>query len=130
MRQSKDKRYLLPNLREILSHHIAFKSITKLEQLALDYNLKIIFVPKFHCEMNPIEGFWCFMKQYVRKRNDQNFETMYQLIIEGIDIYKKDPELVNLNQKLWHRFWCCVDMYNDGESYKTILQKLFGAKQH
>ena len=70
------------------------------------------------------------MKQYVRKRNDQNFETMYQLIIEGIDIYKKDPELVNLNQKLWHRFWCCVDMYNDGESYKTILQKLFGAKQH
>ncbi len=21
-------------------------------------------------------------------------------------------------------------MYNDGESYKTILQKLFGAKQH
>jgi hypothetical protein len=70
------------------------------------------------------------MKQYVRKQNDQNFETMHQLIIEGIDIYKKDPELVNLNLKLWHRFWCCVDMYNDGESYKTILQKLFGAKQH
>ena len=57
------------------------------------------------------------MKQYVRKRKDQNFETMHQLIIEGIDIYKKDPELDNLNLKLWHRFWSCVDLYNDGESY-------------
>jgi hypothetical protein len=48
--ESKDKRYLLPNLRDILSHHIAFQTITKLEQLALDNNLKIIFVPKCHCE--------------------------------------------------------------------------------
>jgi hypothetical protein len=77
----------LPNLRDFQSYHIAFKSITKLEQQALDYNLKIIFVPKFHCELNLIEGFWCFMKQYMRKRNDQNIETMHQLIIEGIDIF-------------------------------------------
>ena len=70
------------------------------------------------------------MKQYARKRNDQNIATMHQLIIEGIGIYQKDPELVNLNLKLWHRFWCCVDMYNDGESNKTILLKLFGTKQH
>jgi len=104
----------LPNLREIQSYHIAFKSITKLEQQALDYNLEIIFVPKFHCELNLIEGFGCFMKQYVRKRNDQNIATMHQLIIEGIGIYQKDPELVNLNLKLWHRFWCCVDMHKDG----------------
>ena len=119
----------MPRLREIFSDHIAFKSITRLEQLALDNNFKIIFVPKFHCELNPIEGFWCFMKQYVRKRNDQNFETMKKLIIEGIDIYKNDPEHHNLNLKLWNRFWCCIDMYHGGESFKTILQKLFGAKQ-
>ncbi len=37
--ESKDKRNLLPNWREILSHHIAFKSIKKLEQLALDYRI-------------------------------------------------------------------------------------------
>jgi transposase len=57
--------------------------------LASKWNVKIIFVPKFHCECNPIEGFWCYLKQYVRKRNDQNFETMKRLISEAIQSYKE-----------------------------------------
>ena len=68
--ESKDEMYFLPNLKEIVSHHIAFQNITKLEKIALENKIKIIFVPKFHCELNPIEGFWCFTKQYVRKRNE------------------------------------------------------------
>ena len=128
--QSKDKRYLLPHLRKILSSHIAFKSITKLENLSVQYGYKIIFVPKFHCELNPIEGLWCFMKQYVRSRNDQNFETMKQLIFESIKIYSEDPEKKNLNRKLWNRFWKCIQMYHDGETYQSVLQSNFGAKQN
>jgi hypothetical protein len=42
--ESRDKRYSLPNLRVILSKHEAFKSISKLESLAEDYKVKIIFV--------------------------------------------------------------------------------------
>ena len=127
--EPKDKRYLLNNLKEILSGHIAFKSITKLEKLSLENGFKIIFVPKFHCELNPIEGLWCFMKRYVRTRTDQNFDTMKRLIFESIDKYNKDPENKNLNRKLWNRFWKCIDMYQEGETYATVLQSLFGAKQ-
>jgi hypothetical protein len=42
--ESRDKRYSLPNLIVILSKHEAFKSISKLESLAEDYKVKIIFV--------------------------------------------------------------------------------------
>ena len=35
-----------------------------------DNMVKIIFVPKFHCEFSPIEGFRCFVKQRVRKYTD------------------------------------------------------------
>ena len=109
-------------MKEILSGHIAFKSITKLEKLSLENGFKIIFVPKFHCELNPIEGLWCFMKRYVRTRTDQNFDTMKRLIFESIDKYNKDPENKNLNRKLWNSFWKCIDMYQEGETNATVLQ--------
>jgi len=100
--ETRDKRYSLPNLRQILSHHAAFSSISKLENLARKYNVKIIFVPKFHCELSPVEGFWCFSKDHVRKYNDQNYETMKHLINEAIAIYKDEKHC--LNSKLWNRF--------------------------
>jgi hypothetical protein len=43
---------------------------------------------KFHCEFSPVEGFWCFSKDHVRKYNDQNYETMKRLINEAFAIYK------------------------------------------
>ena len=48
--------YKLPALREILNSHPAFDEKCALEQLATLYNIKIIWCPKFHCELNPIEG--------------------------------------------------------------------------
>ena len=60
--ESRDKMYSLPKLRDMLINHTAFKCISKLEKLANDNMVKIIFVSKFHCELNPIEGFWCFVK--------------------------------------------------------------------
>ena len=32
-------------------------------------DIKIIFLPKSHPELNPIEGIWALVKQYIRKRN-------------------------------------------------------------
>ena len=46
----------LDDLKNELKMHPAFVSRTKLEILAEKYNVKIIFCPKFHCELNPIEG--------------------------------------------------------------------------
>ena len=52
-----DSNYNLPKLREILNTHPDFEEEnTALNQIAKSYNGKIIWTPKFHCELNPIEG--------------------------------------------------------------------------
>jgi hypothetical protein len=60
---------LLDRLREIVSQHPAFEVTSKLEQLAIEYAALIIWCPKYHCEFNPIEGFWCYLKFYVWRKN-------------------------------------------------------------
>jgi hypothetical protein len=59
-------------MKELLKRCPAFEDNTHLEKVANQYGVKIIWAPKFHCELNPIEGFWCDLKWYVRKYNDQN----------------------------------------------------------
>ena len=116
---------LLPQLREILSTHVAFQdNNTHLEKLAAKYNINIIWCPKFHCELNPIEGFWCDIKRYIRKHNDQDFNKLNFLISESIEQYKNK----NLNIKLWFRFWEALNLYKDGFTYEQVLQELFGVK--
>jgi hypothetical protein len=49
-------------IREIVSKHPAFSVQSKLEILAKQYGVKIIFCPKFHCELNPIKGLFLLMR--------------------------------------------------------------------
>jgi transposase len=119
------KSFSLAELREKLQTHPAFNGTnTHLEKLALKYGVKIIWVPKYHCELNPIEGFWCYLKRYVRENNDQNFNKLDDLILEAISKYKTS----DLKIKLWFRFWRALEMYANGLSYQEVLQELFGAK--
>ena len=45
----------LAEIKELLKDHLAFVAESKLEVLARNYGVKIIFNPKFHYELNPIE---------------------------------------------------------------------------
>ncbi len=112
-------------LRSILSKHKAFSEYdTRLEKVAIKYDVLIRWLPKFHCELNPIEGMWCFLKNYVRKRNDQNFNNFKNLVLEdSIEEFRT----IKLNIKLWGRFWKTIDLYEQNKSYEEVLQTLFGA---
>lgn len=115
----------LQELRKKLSFHPAFQSITKLEMLAKRYkNIAIIWCPKYHCELNPIEGVWCYSKNFVRKQNDQNFSLFGQLIVDSFKQYKEST----IHVKLWNRFWETIALYKSGGTYKDVLQTFFGAK--
>jgi len=114
----------LAELRSLLSSHPAFNENTQLEKLASKYGIRILWCPKFHCELNPIEGLWCDLKWFVRKWNEQEYNKLNSLIIEAMDQYEEKK----LNKKLWLRFWRALEMYESGSSYQDVLHALFGAK--
>lgn len=91
--------------------------ITKLEKLGNAYDVKIIFLPKFHSEMSAIEGVWCHLKTHVRKYSQQNFPRMINLVAEARDNFvAKD-----INKKLQRRFWKCLESYGEGKGYQEVL---------
>lgn len=108
----------------MLKKHPVFKPITKLEDLAKKYNVKITYLPKFHCELNPIEGLWCYSKQYVRKRTNQQFDIMIQLISDSREEFLKKF----VHMKLWRRFWRVILAYRKNFSFEVILNTYFGGK--
>ena len=108
----------------MLKHPAFSENNTRLESLAQRYKINIIWCPKFHCELNPIEGVWCALKRYVRKHNEQDYSKLLTLILEAI----ADYENKKLNIKLWKRFWSCIEMYKNGAKYSEVLIELFGAK--
>ena len=50
---------------------------------------KVIFCPKYHCELNPTEGLWCNQKQYIRKRTDQTFVRLHLLLVDSRVLFLK-----------------------------------------
>ena len=123
---SKSAIYKLNDLKELLKRHPAFKEETKLEELARRFNnIKIIYLPKFHCEMSPIEGVWAFGKNKVRRSNRLSGLGHYKnLLNETKDIIKEST----LVKKLWRRFWHTIGAYKEGASCLEVLQKYFGSR--
>ena len=123
---SNKNEYNRPQLRRIASTHRAFSERSSLEILAEKYKIIIKLVPKFHCELNPIEGLWCFLKMFVRKRTDQTFSMMKELIFEAYKYFKDK----HVNMKLWRRVWQALNMYQDPAlSYKDVITLLYGARR-
>lgn len=115
------KTMTLSEIRALMSTHPAFQNVSRLEALARKYHVKVIFVPKFHCELNAIEGLWCDMKQYVRKMSDQTFSTMLHLIPES----RENFERRQIHLKLFRRFWRSLNMYRQNKSYGEVLKLFF-----
>ena len=93
----------------------------KLENFARNFNINIIYCPKFHCELNAIEGLWCNMKRYVRQRTDQQYNTMLSLIEQSRDHFVE----IQLYKKLFHRFWNACLSYKQEQSDRDVLKLFF-----
>ncbi|CAF3511621.1 unnamed protein product, partial [Rotaria socialis] len=111
----------LEELKILLSCHKAFKNISKLEKLAIDYGFKVIFAPKFHCELNPIEGVWCHQKVFIRKHSDQTFNKMLRLIVQSRENFVEKK----IYMKLLRRFWKAINAYQQGRTYGEVLKQYF-----
>lgn len=89
--------------------------------LTSKYSVKIIYCPKYHCELNAIEGLWCNQKTFVRSRTDQTFERMIKLIADSrIHFAEK-----NIALKRFRRFWRSIEAYSQGQTYADVLKLFF-----
>lgn len=71
------------DMRTILSYHHDFATEkTKIEQRE---GLKAIFLPKFHCELNPIERVWGQAKKYSRAYTNFTFVRLRTIIDPALD---------------------------------------------
>ena len=120
---SKSANVSLNELYEKAKTHPAFEMESNLAKLGDEYGVKVIFLPKFHCELSPIEGIWAFEKQYIRKRTDQTFPTLRRLLNES----RNELHTHYLIPKLWRRFWRTLNDYKDGKNFIEILNDNFGA---
>ncbi|RNA20384.1 hypothetical protein BpHYR1_003271 [Brachionus plicatilis] len=67
--------------------HPAFHTESNLEILAKKYGHKVVFLPKFHYELNQIEGLKCYLKQHIRARTNQTFPRMMEVLAEAKENY-------------------------------------------
>ena len=111
----------LADYKKALLEHPAFAVKSKLENLAEKYGVKVIFIPKYHCELNPIEGLWFQLKYYIRKHSDQTFPKMKSLMTLPREVFIKKRIFI----KLIKRFWKCLDAYSKNASYGTVLWTYF-----
>ena len=53
---------------------------TRVEELILKRGHRVMFIPKFHCEINPIERVWCHAKRYTWAHCDYSFAGLEKII--------------------------------------------------
>lgn len=74
----------------------------------------IIFYPKFHCELNFIERFWCSCKRYTRDRCSYSFQDLRQILPRA---------LASVPTHTIHRYHMhcerTIDAYISGNKYGT-----------
>ena len=58
---------------------------TCVEELILSKGHRVMFIPKFHCEINPIERVWCSAKQYTRAQCDYSFQGLKKTLGAALD---------------------------------------------
>jgi len=59
---------------------------------------QVIFYPKYHCELNHIEHFWCNCKQYARYWCEYSLEALRHLVPLALASVSKETILANYNR--------------------------------
>ena len=91
---------------------------TKVEKLVTDRGHRCIFIPKYHCELNPIERVWGHAKQYTRTHCDYSFRGLKRTIGPALNSVSTD-----LMRKYFRRVREYVRAYREGHKAGPEVEK-------
>jgi transposase len=99
--------------RILANHKDFFEQKSALEELLLARGHKCLFLPKFHCELNPIEMYWAYCKNLYRQVWKTTFPEAREAYFKALDSCPLDTLRRYCNRAL--RF---IDAYRKGLSVK------------
>ena len=107
-----------PDMRLVLGGMHDFKyERTKLEKYLKERDHRVIFIPKFHCELNPIERVWGEAKRYTRSHCDYTFATLDKTVGPALDSVG-----IGKIQKYFRKVREYMQAYRDGHSAGPALE--------
>ena len=74
----------------------------------------VIFYPKFHCELNFIERFWCDAKYYTRKNCGYTLDNLHKTI----PVAFQSVPVATINRH-YHHSVRTIEAYKNGFQYGT-----------
>ena len=81
----------LEEMRAILADRDVFKNEKcRVDRFLSNAGHKCVFIPKFHCELNPIERVWSQSKRYTRAYCDYNIHSLRRTIPLGLENVSKE----------------------------------------
>jgi hypothetical protein len=71
--------------RRLLNSHADFTGKDWLTEIADENGVTIVFLPKFHCELNFIERVWSKVKNFLRRHCSFSFENLQEMLPHVLD---------------------------------------------
>ena len=92
---------------------------TRVEETILNRGHRVMFIPKFHCELNPIERVWCHAKTYTRTHCDYTFLGVEKIIETALDLVT-----LNLIRKFFRKAREYHRAYREGNTIGSDMKKI------
>ncbi|EUC67676.1 DDE family endonuclease [Rhizoctonia solani AG-3 Rhs1AP] len=86
---------------------------------------RCIFLPKFHCELNPIEMYWGYAKRLFREQSDGSITTARKLVPECLNAAS-----ITTIRHFWRKSWRYMDAYMNGLTGKQAEFAVKKFKSH
>lgn len=106
--------------------HEAFQDcdVRMVEQIVREYNdISIVWLPKFHPELNPIELVWAYVKQHTRRKTDWTKKTLIKNILEA----REQLPAITINRYI-RRTKKIADMFLEGKNLSEIFEQLYNRR--
>lgn len=86
-----------------------------LREIATNDGMEVEFFPKFHCEFNWIERYWCHTKRNVRKNCDYSFKTL----VEAVPKYLNEVDVITM-RRYARKSFRYIDAYRQREGEEDV----------